>query len=106
MKPSSAPLTIDDTLQYTCTTKEGDVELVVRPAFGEIDMIRVNDGRFYSLDGMSFEAKSVETSPAKNELSATDDNGTVTTIVESDSRITIKRAEIAGTCEKYQRSAL
>jgi hypothetical protein len=103
VKPTLAPVAIDDKLEYSCKSEGDAVDYVVRPKVGEVDMIRVRDGRFYGLSGIHFEAKSVATSPAKNVISGATQDGTPVEIVETDSGITITEAQIQGTCEKLER---
>lgn len=104
LEPSSAPFALDETLEYACEA-DGAVDIVVRPKVGEVDAIHVNDGRYYATTAVSFEMKTLESSPPKIELTGRDKDGlVVATIIESASGISITKSEIRGSCEKVQRS--
>lgn len=101
--PTSAPIAIDDTLEYACVADDEPVEFVVRPKRGEVDMVRVLDGRFYGLTGISFELTHVDGAPARNELSGRTTDGALVQIVETEHGVTITESQIHGTCEKRER---
>lgn len=101
--PTSAPVAIDDALEYACTADDGSVEFVVRPKLGEIDVVRVLDGRFEGITGVAFELTHVDGSPARNELNGRTTDGAPVQIVETEQGVTITESQIHGTCEKRER---
>lgn len=101
--PTSTPIALDETLEYACTTDDESVEFIVRPSRGELDMIRVLDGRIYGLTGISFELTHVDGTPARNELTGRTSDGSPIQIVETEQGVTITESQIHGSCEKRER---